>query len=362
MIIHRAFTREVLQTCGAVSVILLSIFLIARVMGFLRQAVEGDIPAGSVLLLLALKTVAYLDILAPLILYISTLLVLGRWSRDNELTIVGACGIGIAQFLKPALVLFAVVGGMAAVFAWYLSPLSSQAAATITRELRDRAVVSGAPPSIRAGVFTATRDGDGVYFVERRDGDNFAGIFVYDDGGVAPELIVADSARLHTDDTGNEYLLLGDGARYQGAAGDSHYRVLAFETYGLRLQTQASSPRKLSLRARPTTDLLAGDAAAIGEFHWRASKVMMLAVLMIFALAFATPTYRRKRFPALLAALLVYFAYANLLGVGVALIRRGATDPHLTLWVVHFLFLAAAIFLLRRRSSNLPLLPGLSPA
>ena len=38
MIIHRAFTREVLQTCAAVTTILLSIFLVVRVVGFLRQA------------------------------------------------------------------------------------------------------------------------------------------------------------------------------------------------------------------------------------------------------------------------------------------------------------------------------------
>ncbi len=358
MIIHRAFIREVLHTCGAVSVILLAIFLVARLMGFLRQAVEGDIPANSVLLLLMLKTITYLDILAPLVLYISMLLVLGRWVRDNELTVIRACGIGMKQFLQPALVLFAVVGAVTALCSLYLSPLAAESARAVAHDLRADAEVSGAVP----GVFTETRDHARVYFFEGYDPQSgaFRDIFIYDRGETEEGVLVAATGHKTVDEKTNEdFLVLKNGTRYRGTAGAAEYGALAFETYGLRLQTNSPAARKLPLKAMPTWSLLREhNAAAIGELHWRISKVVMLPVLMIFALAFSSITTRKNRFPGMLAALLVYFAYSNSLGFAVAMIRRGEVNPHLTLWVVHLIFLASALYLLHRRNLNLRLLPG----
>ena len=361
MIIHRAFIREVLHTCGAVSVILLAIFLVARLMGFLSQAVEGDISANSVLLLLMLKTITYLDILAPLVLYISTLLVMGRWIRDNELTVISACGIGMKQFLRPAMTLFAVVGALAALFSLYLSPLSVEASRSIVHELRHRSDVGG----VTAGVFSEIRGGNGVYFVESYDKENdvFRNLFIYD--GSEDQVVVASVGHKTVDEkTNDDFLVLQDGSQYRGRAGADEYAVLDFETYGLRLKPRARRDDRLPIKAMPTRLLLdaanQNHRAAIGELHWRISKVIMLPILMVFALAFSSITYRKNRMPGLLSALLVYFAYSNFLGLGVALIRRGAVDPHLTLWAVHFVFLGFAVFLLHRRNRNQPLLPRLS--
>ncbi len=375
MIIHRAFIREALHTCGAVSVILLAIFLAARLMGFLRQAVEGDIPANSVLLLLLLKTITYLDILAPLALYVSTLLVMGRWIRDNELTVISACGIGMYSFLKPALALFVLVGALAALFSLYLSPLSAEAARARVQELRQRADVAGIAP----GVFNEIRNG-GVYFVEAHDREAgaFRNLFVYagggggtegegeGEGGAGVEVVVAETGHTRVDEkTNDDFLVLKNGARYRAAAGAAEYRTLDFQTYRLRLTQQQRGDDDLPVKAMPTLSLLgqtgqAGHAAAIGEFHWRLSKVAMLPVLLVFALAFSSITYRKNRFPGMLSALLVYFAYSNALAVGVALIGRGLAHPHWTLWAVHLLFLGFAVALLRRRNRNQPLLPGLA--
>lgn len=358
MIIHRAFTREVLHTCGAVSVILLSIFLVTRLIGFLQQVAEGDLPIGSVFLLLLLKMITYLDILAPLTLYISTLLVMGRWIRDNELTVINACGIGMNQFLKPAMTLFAIVGAMAALFSLYLSPLSIEASRSIAYELRQHATASIAP-----GVFIEATD-DSVYFVESYDAETkyFGNLFIYNREVDAEQVVVADVGYRTLDgDDGDEFLVLENGSRYRGNAGAVEYDVLNFETYRRRLKQRVGGGYTLPLKAMPTWALLGeNSAAAFGELHWRIAKVIMLPILMIFALSFSSIAYRKTRFPGMLSALLVYFAYSNALGFGVALIRRGVANPHLMLWMIHLLFLATAIYLLHRRNLNQRLLPGLT--
>ena len=389
MILHRAFVRETLHACGVVSVILLAVFVAVRGLGFLRQAVEGDIPAARVLLLLALKTITYLDIILPLALYIGALAVLGRWLRDHELTVIAACGIGAGRLLRPAALLFALIGGAAALFSLYLSPLAAEAARAIVHDARSRADIAGLLP----GVFTEGRDGS-VYFIERyesgeggesraagnaessvdndaSDGDaatapgQFRNLFVYhrggDGGGIGGEtkdgVVVAERGRLVTDASG-DFLVLQNGSRYVGAPGDAEHALLDFETYGLRLAPPVRDYR-LPVEAQSTAALLgARHAAARGELHWRFSKVAMLAALLVFALAlgFSSTAQRKNRFPGMLVALLVYFAYSNIAGLVAAQVSRGATGP-MALWGVHLIFLAAALALLRRRHLGQPLLP-----
>ena len=359
MIIHRAFIREVLQTSSAVIAILFSIFLVTRIVDFLRQAAEGDIPINSVFLLVMLKMITYLDILVPLVLYISMLLVMGRWIRDNELTVISACGIGMRQFAKPVLVLFAVVGTMVALFSLYLSPLSAEISHGKEYEFRNRTDVTGILP----GVFTETRDGTGVYFVERYDQetDTFRDIFVYNGNEEEEGVVIAKTGFRTVDEASNDdFLILNNGTQTRGAAGAVEYGVMEFETYALRLKKRAYQDFALPVKAMPTSELIKEThRTAIGELHWRASKVAMLPVLMIFALAFSSITYRKARFPGLMSALLVYFIYSNMLGFSVAMIRKGTINPHVGLWIVHAIFLGIAIYFFLRREKNKRLLPWL---
>ena len=360
MIIHRAFIREVLQTCAAVTIIIFTIFFVTRLVGFLSEAAQGDIPINSVFLLLLLKMMTYLDIIVPLVIYISILLVMGRWIRDNELTVISACGIGMGEFIRPIMILFAIVGTMVAAFSLYISPLSAEAFQSIQHEYRNRSDATG----IRPGVFTETRGGNGIYFVESYDRktDTFRDIFVYNVSEGEDAVVRATSGYKTVDNkTNDDFLILKNGTQYRGNAGSAEYAVVNFETYAIRLKQRAARNLVLPIKATPTLSLfdLPGQSA-IGEFHWRFSKIIMLPILMLFALSFSSITYRKNRFPGMLTALLVYFTYSNVLGLVVGLIRKGAINPHAPLWAVHLCFLGLAIYFFRRRSRNLRLIPGLS--
>ena len=102
MILRRAFVREALLTSVAVTLVMLMIFIVVRALGFLRQAAEGMIPVGSIFLLLLLKVMTYMDAILPLMVFIAILMVLDRWSRDNETIIMAASGYSPGYLLKPA--------------------------------------------------------------------------------------------------------------------------------------------------------------------------------------------------------------------------------------------------------------------
>jgi len=363
MIIHRAFVREVLQTCAGVATILISIFFVVRLVGLLDQAAEGSIAMDRVLVLLLLKLITYLDLIVPLVIYISTLLVMGRWIRDNELTVINACGGGISIFLRPVVVLFAIVGSLVAVLSLYLSPLADKTVRVLEFTDKNRSDITAIVP----GVFTETRRGNGVYFVESHNPETgeLSNIFIYTSSENQDDVVVAKTGHKTTDEQTNaDFLVLDGGSRYSVAAGDTQYTLLDFESYSLRLKSRPNASHiGLPVKARPVTTLIEQSGrqrAAAGELHFRFAKIVMLPILMIFALCFSSRTYRKKRFPGMIPALLVYFVYFNTMGVGVALIQRGALHPHLSLWAIHLLFLMAAIYLFRRRSHNLRLLPGLT--
>ena len=175
------------------------------------------------------------------------------------------------------------------------------------------------------------------------------------------EVVVATSGFKTVDVNSNDdFLILKNGTQYRGTAGSKEYAVLDFETYAVRLKQRAKRALTLPVKAQSSLFLLdATNPAGIGELQWRIAKVTMLPILMLFALSFSSISYRKNRFPGMLAALLVYFAYSNILGLAVALARRGELNPYLASWYVHFAFLVLAIYLFRRRSRNQRLIPGL---
>lgn len=358
MIIHRTFVREVLQTVGAVMAILVSIFMAVRVVNILRAAVEGDAPLESVFTLLVLKLITNFNIIIPLVMFVSIILVQNRWSRDNETIVIKACGVSAATFLKPATILVLIVGLITATFSLYLGPLAAQIVRTIEGDFRNRSDIAGIVP----GVFTETRSGRGVYFVEgiNEKTNQYKDVFVYS-GGAKEGVVVANNGFKTLDqDTQDEFLILKDGTRYEGVPGESEYGVMNFETYALRIKQNTDTRYAYPVNSFPTMKLVgAKHKRSISELHWRIAHVLAIPIMTLMALSFATINYRQSRMPGMLTAIITYFAYINLLGAAVSMVRRGAIDAHWGLYFVHIAFALLAIYRFYRKTLDLPLLPGM---
>jgi lipopolysaccharide export system permease protein len=93
------------------------------------------------------------------------------------------------------------------------------------------------------------------------------------------------------------------------------------------------------------------------EWHWRLSKPVTLFLLALLALAFSYSHPRRGRYGGLFIAILMYFAYTNLLSFSDAMLKQGRIPPALGMWWVHGVFLALSVHLLVRRTNNQPLIP-----
>ena len=357
MIVHKAFYREATQTTLLVTLTFLTLYLVVSLVKLLSEAASGEFPAHIVFLLLALELLKNLAMILPLTVFVGLLLTMARWYRDSEVTVLAACGIGLTQLLRPAMVWTGAVAAVVAAIAFYLAPMAALLLHKIKLE-NTSAYTAGIIP----GRFNHTRNGRAIFYVGRvGPSGRLHNIFVsrtqFGKGGV---LIAKRGYEFKNRHTGARFLVLLNGRRYQGIPGQANYRILRYRTYALRIKRRPFTPVMTGLTRDevPTLRLLRSSSPrAIAEWQWRLAQPLSLFVLAPLALVFAYTDSRKGAFAPLFGAVLAYFSYANLLSIAHALLARGHEPIWLGLWWVHALFAALAAIFFARRAAGKGLLP-----
>ena len=125
-ILDRYLAREMLLTWGAVTLVLLVIMISNVLARSLRKVTEGAITPDVLLTLVGIQSINLLVTLIPLGMYIGILLALGRFYRDNEMSVMYACGVSWFDIFRPTFMV-----GMFGVCLLYTSP--SPRDATLSR-------------------------------------------------------------------------------------------------------------------------------------------------------------------------------------------------------------------------------------
>lgn len=360
-IINRSLLRELTTTTLAVAFVFVALFMVVGLVKILAKAAAGSFPAKFIFTMLGLQTVEIMSFMLPLAFYIGLLITLGRWYQDNEMTVLAACGVGLTQLLRPVLLIASGFAIVVTLLAFYLAPVATRLVAQIKQDDSSRYEAAAITPGVFNEILSSdkTREG-GVYYIENMGpGGEMQKVFVATRRLGRQGVVVAKTGRENTDTTsGERFLVLDNGVRYDGAPGQGDYRMIVFERYTVRVELPAPVLRYTSLHATPTRQLLADpDPVASAELHWRLSKPIALLLLSLFALVFAYTEPRRGRYASLFVAIIAYFLYSNLLGVADTMLKRGLLPVELGLWWVHGLFLILGAYLFWRRANNLPLLP-----
>ncbi|GAA6138596.1 LPS export ABC transporter permease LptF [Arenicella sp. 4NH20-0111] len=328
-------------------------------MQFLRQAAQGEIPVEAVLSLVGLKMVGYLDVMMPLMFFISLIMVINRWYSDREMAVLASAGVGIMHFLKPLGLLSLVLTGVVVFFSFYITPMSHATGYALEQEYRQSSEVSG----VITGRFVEGKDGNGVYFVQgyNRESGNYENVFVYRASFEREGVVVSKTAyRTEDEKTQDQFLVLKNGSRYEGNPGSPDYRVVDFETYALRIEPKTRKKLSYPIRALSNTDVReSSDPRLRSEWYWRIAKVFTLPVLALFALALCHVDSRKGKSSGMVMAFAVFLTYFQLIGYTVALIRKGLSDDGMPIWIVHGVYFLLACYCLYRRNYNLPMLPSI---
>jgi len=349
-LIDRYLLREVLLGWLAITLVLWLIMISHRMVGYLAQAATGELPGDVILVLLGVKTLWLLAYVMPFSLALGIVIGLGRLYRDNEMTVLSACGVGPGRIYPPLLAMAVLVALLLGWLALYYIPGVVAYGERLTQRAEQQADVS----LLGAGRFNMLHGGQITFYAERlsEDKQRMENLFVYvydrKNRDKPPQVISADSAyRMTEPDSGDDYLVFVKGYRYEGTPGESGYRIMKFDQQGVRVELPGRSTPSTKRSAIPTDELLGSkNIKEIVELQWRLSVPVSVVVLVILAVPLSRMSPRKGRYGGLVMPVLVLVIYFNLMGTAKAWVEQGAISPLIGIWWVHLLPVVLAVMLL----------------
>lgn len=338
-IIDRYIRREALVGWLGVLGVLLLIILSHRFARFLGDAAAGKLPAEWVFKLLGLSIVGFLGTLVPVALFLGLMTAFGRLYRDSEMTAMASCGIGPRQLYRPVMKL----GAAAALILCFLSLYAGPWAAGELLANRAKAEKEAEIGMFESGRFRTSSDGDVAFYVEKANDDgSLEKVFVHrvQDDGTDSTVTARQGEQVTDPASGERYLILHDGERYDGDPGQREYSRVTFAEHGIRIQQSEPDIASSRLDGVPTGELWQSEKPAeIAELQWRLSQPILAIVLALLALPLSRTRPREGRYGRLVIGILVYAVYSNLLGVAQVWVEQGKLPAAIGLWGVHALVL-----------------------
>lgn len=348
-VVDRYMLKEFIINLVAVTGVLWLIYISTRFARYLADAAVGNMPADVIFSLLGLSSLGALSILLPIGAFLAVMLTLGRMSSDNELTVMAACGISNLRIMRNVVLFAGTVAVIVALLALFIVPdvMSNR------YELQQRAKVSANTTGLIAGSFKESREGDWTFYSEGLSANKqfMENVFIEIDRPGKPLIFRSETGHFEIDSaTGNKYLILEDGYRYEGKAGDQDFTIAQFGSHSLLVEKGDDGQVRERHKAMPTGDLLErGEARDIAEVQWRTSAALMTLLLCLMAMPLANAGPRQGRYAGFVPAVLLYIVYSNLLGVNRAWVAKGDIPAWLGGIWVHLLMLSVLLLLLNRQ-------------
>jgi lipopolysaccharide export system permease protein len=331
LIIQRYLFREILYTLIALTILLLLIYISHRFMVYLVDASAGNLPTQFILQLLVTRLLSDLVLILPLGFFLAILLALGRLYKDNEVTALAACGVGIPT---PSIL---ALGLTFALFIGVLSLVVAPWAKAHMHQLITHIAAVGEVSGIAAGRFKELIQGQGIFYVEQVDAEQKVMKTVFAQANLPDRRIVLVAKRSYqTVEAGELYLTFVEGRRYDNKPNALNYEITEFTEHRIRIPKRVPTLNSKEREAVPTIALLgAKDPAYQAELQWRVSLPLSVVLLAMLAVPLSHTTPRQGQYAKILTGILIYLIYNNLLNIAKKWLEQGDISPQLGVWWVH---------------------------
>ena len=350
-IVTTYLAREILKTSCAILLVLL-VILVSNALGrVLADIADGDIPQRALWPVLFSNSVYLLSLLLPIAFFLGIIFAFGRMYKDHEIVVMQACGIGYRDFYRPVLV--ALIPFLAASIyssLWLNMQVLNAAMNSIDLDANVHEF-----QLIKPGQFNQSKGGGLVFFMESMSDDKLElrNIIISQAGTGEMIIETAETGRQEIDEkSGDLFLVIGPGERYEGQAGANEIKHITFEQHGILIEKQARTASfKLGSDAMTLTGLWQSEKLEHRiELHWRIAVPVVLLVLALLAVPLAYIAPRQGRYGKVGVALLVFIVYLNLIAFTRTKLEDGIIPPALNFWWVHLLFLMLTLALIYRRN------------
>jgi len=352
-IITRYLTMEILKSSAA-TLLILFIILMSNTLGrVLSDIADGDIPQQALWPVLLSQSVNVFSLLLPIGFFFGIVFAFGRLYKDHEMVVMSACGMGYSHFYKPVLILLVPVFLLSA----YCSIWFNAQTQRIAQSIVDREKNVQEFEQVKPGQFNQSKNGEHVFFMQSLSEDKrqLNNIIISQTNRQGMVLETAKSGRHKTDEiSGDLFLVVGPGKRYEGQTGEKDYKIIEFEQHGILIEKKSEVGRQQILeKEKPPLTLWSSSRRADNvELHWRISIPIVLVVLALLAVPLSYIAPRQGRYGKVGIALVVYIVYLNLMAYTRAQLEADSLPLAVNFWWVHMLFIILTIGLIVRRNGG----------
>jgi len=336
LILQRYILRQGLLASLLSLVVFLGVVSALFLAELLGEAAQGELPGGSVLLMLGLRLPEAIMLVGPLALLTGLLMTLGRLQEESELVVMRSGGLAYRRLLRPIVVVALLwAGGLLLVSGW-LSPMAVERSAALLADAARNAMVAG----LRPGQFDRLNQGRTTIYVggiDRRS-DELRDIFIQHTEDGSTQLLTAGRGRLWLPgEDEDRYLLLTDGHQVQHTADPlgGGIREMRFARNELKLPAPEDTTVESESRSLLPELWPAESPPERREWHWRLASPLAGLLLGLLALPLSSRKPRQGKHASVVAALVLYLIYSNAVHGGLILMEQHNAIRGPGLWPVH---------------------------
>jgi lipopolysaccharide export system permease protein len=341
-IIDRFLLRETFKALLVIVFILMVVLFASQMVSLLGKIAAGSIRSDILFSLITLQMIVVLAKLLPAAYFFALLWVLAGMYRDNEMVALFSTGVSIQRIYRSALISALPVTLATAVLSMALGPWAGSS----MQQIKDQPQSLDQINIIEPAKFNALQNGRIVIYAKSLSADQqyLNDIFLQDKQRDKPSIVLAEKAHLSVaSNTGEKFMVLTQGKRYQGLPGQADYAISEFAEYGLRIQPPEPLLIDLRMSARPIQALLNDDALpARAEVQYRLSLPLAVLAFAMLAVPLARSKPRQDIYGRVAMAILIYFIFMNLQRIAERWMETGATPAWIGMWWVPLFMLGVA--------------------
>lgn len=348
MIIDRYIMREIIKPTVAVCGILIFIFGCYMATRFLSEALVGELPGTTIILLILLRIAIALEVLLPTTFYLSVVVALGRLYKDSEMTALFACGVSLVRVIRPVFYTALAIAVIVASLSLFIRPWAYDK----YYKLKARAGANFDLTRMNDGTFYETENGARVIYAEKVDHqqDEAERIFIRTKRDDTLQVIYARQANQSLDRaSGKQILVFTDGYLYEFSRTGEEGRVIQFDQSAIPLEPKETLRLKYRVKSAPTGSIARSDnREEIAEFQWRLSAPLATVLLAMLGVPLSRSSPRRGKYAKVTTAVVIFALYYNLSALTKKWVEKGILDTIPGIWWVQLLLAGLLLVLLWR--------------
>ena len=370
-ILNRYIFREILYPFLMTLFVFTFVLIMGRILSLVDLMINKGVSFTDILKLILYLMPALMLFTIPLALIIAILIGIGRLSRDNEFTVLKACGLSLHRIAAPVFAAALIAFGLSALTSFHLIPRGNLEA----KNLLFGIVKQKASVGIKEKVFNDDFRGIVIY-ADRIpvSGDAMEGVLLYDERTVdEPSTIIASRGTLVSNPQSLTVTLrLEDGSIHTVDGQFKNYRKVDFSTYDVRLDFKGSAADERRVKFSKLDEMTLWDLCngiadrdpqgpsrreMLIEINQRLASPFTCLIFALLGIPLGIQSSRSGKMRGFTVGLSLVMVYYVLLLYGKALGETGKLPAAVGVWAPNVLFMAAGLHVYFARARERRIVP-----